>query len=310
MSTHQRPLIIYHKNCSDGFGAALAAWLGYEDRADYIAAQHGDAPPDVTGRDVLIIDFAWPRPQTESLYAQAKSLQVIDHHDTAARDLDGLPYCHFDQSHSGAVLAWIHFYPDKPVPHMFTLIEDADLRLYKRGEETARFMAHLKDMPKDFILWQELLEQMEEPTRRKTLLEAFGHHHQKRRAAVHAAAQEAAPFTLADGTGGYLVKVTDYHYSAEVAEYLAIRAQSDGIKGALGVVWRDMPDKPGWITGSVRTRDESIDCQIIAISLGGGGGHPKSSGLLIPLPDWLTTLHRIQSDQKITPPPESAEDTA
>lgn len=291
-----RPLIIYHHHCSDGFGAALAAWLLYHDKADYLPAQHGDAPPDVTGRDVLIIDFAWPRAETEALHAAANSLRVIDHHDTAERDLAGLAYCFFDQSRSGAVLAWHHFFPATPLPYMYGLIEDSDLRLYKRGEETARFMAHLKDLPKDFILWEELMLEMEQPERRSVLLDIFGQTHQKRRDAVQAAATKARSFSLAEDLSGYLVEVEEYHYAADVAEYLAIRAREDGLKGSLGIVWRHRPDKPGWISGSVRTRDDAIDCQIIAAQLGGGGGHPKSSGLMIPLDDWTRTLKRLFKD--------------
>lgn len=290
----KRPLIIYHRNCSDGFGAALAAWLKYEDKADYVAALHGDAPPEVTGREVVIIDFAWPRTMTETLQSESRSLLVLDHHDTAARNLAGLDYCRFDQSHSGAVLAWQHFHPGRAIPHMFSLIEDADLRLYRKGEETARFMAHLKTLPKDFLIWQDLMTEMEQPDRRKELMEVYGHTHKHRRAIVHEAARQARSFCLEDGLSGYLVEVDDFQYASDVAEYLAIRAQADGHKGALGVVWRESKDKPGWVSGSIRTRDEAVDCQLIAIQLGGGGGHPKSSGILIPSDHWKETLKRVQ----------------
>ena len=38
-----QPLIIYHgRRCPDGFGAALAAWLFYGDKADYLPLDHGD----------------------------------------------------------------------------------------------------------------------------------------------------------------------------------------------------------------------------------------------------------------------------
>ena len=36
------PLILYHgRNCPDGFGAALAAWLYYGDQAEYVGLDHG-----------------------------------------------------------------------------------------------------------------------------------------------------------------------------------------------------------------------------------------------------------------------------
>ena len=50
-------LIIYHANCSDGFGAAYAAWKCLGKKATYHAAKHGSTPPDVAGKNVAILDF-------------------------------------------------------------------------------------------------------------------------------------------------------------------------------------------------------------------------------------------------------------
>ena len=37
------PLVIYHgRNCPDGFAAALAAWLFYQGRAEFLALDHGE----------------------------------------------------------------------------------------------------------------------------------------------------------------------------------------------------------------------------------------------------------------------------
>ncbi|MCM2348311.1 MAG: phosphoesterase, partial [Acidovorax soli] len=37
------PLVLYHgRNCPDGFGAALAAWLYYGDGAEYRGLDHGE----------------------------------------------------------------------------------------------------------------------------------------------------------------------------------------------------------------------------------------------------------------------------
>src|SRR6218665_2371586 len=59
------PLILYHgRNCPDGFGAALAAWLYYGDSAQYLGLDHGeihtvDDLPPVQGRAVYILDFSF-----------------------------------------------------------------------------------------------------------------------------------------------------------------------------------------------------------------------------------------------------------
>ena len=55
------PLIIYHDNCADGFGAAwtVRQALGGEN-VDFHAGHYGKPAPDVEGRDVIIVDFSYP----------------------------------------------------------------------------------------------------------------------------------------------------------------------------------------------------------------------------------------------------------
>jgi len=122
-----RPLIIYHADCVDGFTAAWVAHSKFGDDADYVPAKYGDVPPDVQGRDVWILDFSYPRALTEAIHAAAASLAVFDHHKTAQADLAGLPYALFDQERSGAGLTWDILCPDKPRPKLVDYVEDRDL---------------------------------------------------------------------------------------------------------------------------------------------------------------------------------------
>ena len=39
--------VIYHADCTDGFGAAYSAWKLLGNRADYYACKHGTKPPNV-----------------------------------------------------------------------------------------------------------------------------------------------------------------------------------------------------------------------------------------------------------------------
>jgi hypothetical protein len=61
-----QPLILYHgKGCSDGFAAALAAWIYYEGRAEFMGLDHGQVQtladlPAVEGRAVYIIYLSLP----------------------------------------------------------------------------------------------------------------------------------------------------------------------------------------------------------------------------------------------------------
>ena len=58
---NKKVLIIYHKNCNDGFGSALVAWKVFGENADYYATTHSMKPPDVTNKDVYILDFSYSK---------------------------------------------------------------------------------------------------------------------------------------------------------------------------------------------------------------------------------------------------------
>lgn len=54
-----KPTVVYHGDCPDGAGAALAAWLRFGDAATYEAGRYGeDATP---AGDVFLLDFSWSR---------------------------------------------------------------------------------------------------------------------------------------------------------------------------------------------------------------------------------------------------------
>lgn len=126
-----KPLVIFHKNCLDGFTAAWCAWRKFGDEADYHPAQYGDPPPpDVAGRDVLIVDFSYSRHFLLDMVGQAKSLRVLDHHKTAQAELDGLDFCLFDMDRSGAGLAWDELGNNRrtsPGCELVNYVEDRDL---------------------------------------------------------------------------------------------------------------------------------------------------------------------------------------
>lgn len=143
-----KPLIIYHKDCPDGFGSAYAAWKLFGDEAEYLPKQHGEPVPDVSGRNVFMLDFSYKRPIIEKLRSQAEDLTIVDHHVTAQKELEGMPNCTFDMEHSGAYLSWQHFHPGKKVPLFIQYLEDRDLwkfRLPKSDEITLATMAYPYD---------------------------------------------------------------------------------------------------------------------------------------------------------------------
>lgn len=148
-----KPLVIYHDNCADGFGAAFAAWLKLGDEAEYVAAQYGDDAPvatEVIDREIYILDFSFPRVIMDNLFRVAEKVVWLDHHKTAFEMwCGGIPesgswqehpgrstiphnkYITLDNNRSGALIAWEYFHPEKEIPMMIKHIDDYDRWQFK-----------------------------------------------------------------------------------------------------------------------------------------------------------------------------------
>jgi hypothetical protein len=130
-------LVFYHgSNCPDGFTAAYAAYLARGAAAEYVPVEHPlneAALPDVAGRHVVTLDYAFPKDVCQRMIARAASFLVLDHHASAEKELvhtaPALPARHavFEMKMSGATLAWSFFHPGKEMPLFFRYIEDRDI---------------------------------------------------------------------------------------------------------------------------------------------------------------------------------------
>jgi len=90
--------VIYHANCTDGFGAAFSAWKLLGNRAEYYPCTHGDKPPNVKGKNVVILDFSFDNKTTKKLIKDANNLLVIDHHKSAMVELHDISNTIFDMN--------------------------------------------------------------------------------------------------------------------------------------------------------------------------------------------------------------------
>lgn len=147
-----RTICIYHGNCADGFTAAWAVWKALGDDVEFVPGVYGEAPPDVTGADVIMVDFSYKRPVIDEMARSARSILILDHHKTAQADLAGIsgplltytdhiqeatwwesetygPYVRaiFEMDMSGAQLAWDFFHLDRPRPRLVDYVADRDL---------------------------------------------------------------------------------------------------------------------------------------------------------------------------------------
>lgn len=154
------PLCIYHRHCPDGLAAACVVRRAFPDQVDFLPASYGDAPPDVTGREVVIVDFSYSRPDLEIMAAQAAGLTIlgrqISEKDTIS-DLRGAITV-FHLGLSGATLAWRYFFNDLPAPQLLRHIEDHALGLF-RLEETRAVVAGLMSHPYDSRIYDYWMSQ-------------------------------------------------------------------------------------------------------------------------------------------------------
>ena len=263
-------LCIYHKNCADGFGAALAVeqYCAQNDiSCEYLAAQYGDEVPDVTGKDVFIVDFSYDRASIIAIKQQANSLMVIDHHKSAMEALDGLDYCVFDMSYSGAVLTWQTLLPEQPLPLLMAYIQDRDLWQWQLQDSKA-VSAALLTLKKTFELWQPYLDDKN-----------IGQLINKGNAIVEYQQQQLDKLPKGDKIpmatiAGYTVPcINSTHLISEMGEILA--------QGhPFAALYFDKPDKRIF---SLRSAKDGIDVAKIAEQYG-GGGHFNAAGFAVDKP--------------------------
>lgn len=252
-----RALILYHAHCADGFGSAFAAWKHFGSEADYVAVNHGDPPPDVTGRAVTIADFAYPRAIMLEMKKIAHSLIVLDHHKTAEQELAGLDFARFDQSRSGCVLTWNHFHEGKEVPALLRYIQDKDLWQWKL-EQSAEVSAALASHPMDFSTWDRM--NVEDLRREGVAIRRY----QSQLVREMCAQSKRRRFE-----GHDVPFVNTPVLQSYVGNALARNE-------AFVVLWHERPD--GSIRVSLRSAPPvGIDVSSIARKFG-GGGHPQAAG--------------------------------
>ncbi len=155
--------VIYHGGCRDGF---CAAWIinKYLDtlvnkpQVAYHSGFHGQEPPDVTGKDVIIVDFAYDIKTMGKIYNDARRVTWLDHHKTAEPihigwGEDTPTHNHvFDIKRSGAGLAWDYYFPNEPRPWLVDYVEDRDLWA-KKLDSSDIVNAYIACLEFDFSTW-------------------------------------------------------------------------------------------------------------------------------------------------------------
>lgn len=275
------PIIIYHGGCCDGFCSAWVIRKRMKELSldvEYFEGHHGQDPPNVTNRDVVIVDFSYKRLELERMANECTTMLILDHHKTAKENLEEFKRdnctVEFDMGRSGAGMAWDHYFPNKPRPWLVDYVEDRDL-WHHNLEETQRVNAYISTLEYDFDVWDRTMKE-------------FGH-------------VDGALLAL----GSAVISKTK-HYVHEVAKN-AIRVDFEGYKiplvnapqvdisELLNFLAKDEPFSMGWwqrgdgiFSYGLRSIGD-FDVSVIAKRYG-GGGHKNAAGFQLPAP--LVLIHR------------------
>lgn len=87
-TTPVKTLVLYHKNCQDGFVASYLACMAMDVSTDLqlVAVDYNDPIPDLTGLRVYILDFSFKPQDLIEAAKTAVEVVMLDHHKSAMID--------------------------------------------------------------------------------------------------------------------------------------------------------------------------------------------------------------------------------
>lgn len=299
----KKPLVIYHKNCADGFGAAWCFWNNASREYEYHAASYTEGRPDCANRIIYLVDFSYKKEVVKSICKEAEFVYFIDHHVSAIKDLAPLsdPLSQEYQKNfqavtaidsSGAMLAWDFLHNglayEEPVsrgsfsyfqpPKLLSYIEDRDLWKFK-FTATRDISAALFSYPYDFKVWDTLMfgeHNLEALERDGIAIERKHHKDIKELLAITERKMYICGIEVP-------VACMPYTMASDAANILATYYAQGRIFAA---TYYDTAEHRVFSLRSVK--DIGVDVSIIADSYG-GGGHKNAAGFKVPRSHLLAT---------------------
>jgi len=257
--------VIYHADCTDSFGAAYSAWKCLGNRAEYHACKHGTIPPDVVGKNVVILDFSFDNITTKKMIEDAAGLLVIDHHKSAMVELHDISDTHFDMTKSGAILSWEFFHPGKEPPKFIRYIMDRDLWKWEL-EYSKEFSAAFDMVPFEFEEFEKFEDDsvFDDAAKRGSYILAYS------KTVVKKVSDKASKRKLG---GKDVLVVNSSHWMSEIGGKLAPDCDC-------AIIWYWDHEAQNTKV-SLRSFHDTVDVSEIAKKYG-GGGHKKAAGFQLP----------------------------
>lgn len=267
-------MVIYHNNCYDG---VTAAWVAYKaldpafeggvSDVEYVPCNYSDSPPDVTDKEVYIIDFSFKRPILEEMRTKAKSLVILDHHKTAEEALAGFPNAIFDMNRSGAGIAWDYFFPNTPRPDLVNYVEDRDLWRFALPS-SKKVNAFIQSWDIDLQTWIHNVGPQFSSRNLETIVNEGESLLRIENKYVKQICANAELKKIGTNIGPY---VQTSILMSEVCDYLI-----KNYPGNYPFAWYSFKRKDGKIQYGLRSRSD-FDVSVIA-KMFGGGGHKQAAG--------------------------------
>jgi uncharacterized protein len=279
-------IIVHHGGCPDGFGSAWLLAQHLLAPTEIIAASYGDAPPEVDGHDVYCVDFCFETPDLVTLANHARSLTILDHHQTALGYVDGAGFHRYgkvadllvddqpgpvqavidmDRSGVGLVMEYTGAY----VPFL-AHVEDRDLWRFNLPY-TAEVFAAVTSRPYTVEAWdwmesvplEDLITEGKaiQRYRDKLIADSVATAWIGELPTGHTAWVAACPYAIGSDVAGELAKRTPLGFAAYYVHY------GDRVRFGL------------------RSGPDGADVAKIAERLG-GGGHQHASGFEVHASDW------------------------
>lgn len=285
-------IVIYHGCCPDGIAGAWSFWkyLLDKDLTKFHPGKFNERPPDVKDKNVVFIDFCYPKEKFLKVLEQCKNVIVLDHHksseflnDIKSPKLQTV----LDNNRSGCQIAWDYIFEEGNRPWFIDDIADRDLWKWKiKDSKTCLKALHSLD-------YLESIEKLDRLNDTEYTREDFVKIGKilitQDEKIVENLLKRALKCYISNGVDKWRCKLIDcsHYYASEVCTRLCEDSDID-----FAMTYRyNLPTKD-WIC-SLRAVKDDIDLDLVAKSFDkNGGGHKKASGMRLSgiINDYITII--------------------
>lgn len=269
-------LIVYHgPTCLDGLMSAAIMMMRFPHSEFMVGSYQSDIDyKKFRDREVIIVDFSYPRSVMKTICDIANRVIWLDHHATAIKEMKGFHHVRFfytisESEYSGAGLAWKFCYPSEVMPEIVKAVQDRDLWKWERpntAEITAALYSYEASVEQMYALLSKSMQS-------KTFLQVL----KEQGEALVRAREKEVRLTINHGLRFIQIEGTPIPYincnpsiSSEVGNILA-----EDYKFV--ILWSDTAKHREFSLRSSKKNASHEDVGIIAKKFG-GGGHECAAG--------------------------------